>query len=73
MKKTKERRTRSGSSPRLGLSLAEAAERTGVSQYTLRRMAKAGTLKAARFGRRIIIPAAEIENLLRPSAAAGAQ
>jgi hypothetical protein len=36
-------------------------------------MAKAGTLKAARFGRRIIIPAAEIENLLRPSAAAGAQ
>jgi excisionase family DNA binding protein len=57
--------------PRLGLSLAEAEERTGVSRYTLRRMILEGTLKAARFRRRIVIPTKELENLLKPAAVAG--
>jgi excisionase family DNA binding protein len=65
---TKGKAEQSAPVPRLGLSLAEAEERTGVSRYTLRRMVIAGTLKAARFGRRIVIPAAELENLLKPSA-----
>jgi excisionase family DNA binding protein len=66
----KEKQKQAAPIPRLGLSLAEAEESTGVSRYTLRRMTIAGTLKAARFGRRIVIPAAELEKLLRPSAVA---
>jgi excisionase family DNA binding protein len=69
----KERRKQGVQVPRLGLSLAEAAERTGVSRYTLRRMIDAGTLKAARFRRRIVVPAAEIENLLRPATVSGVE
>jgi excisionase family DNA binding protein len=71
MKKNANMKGKAGQSaqvPRLALSLAEAEERTGVSRYTLRRMIVAGTLKAARFGRRIVIPAAELENLLKPGA-----
>jgi excisionase family DNA binding protein len=57
--------------PRLALSLAEAEESTGVSRCTLRRMTKAGTLRAVRFGRRILIPTRELENLLKPASLAG--
>ena len=54
--------------PRVALSLAEVEERTGVSRYTLRRMTIAGTLRVVRFGRRIVIPTAELEKLLNPGA-----
>jgi excisionase family DNA binding protein len=69
----KEKRKQAAPVPRLALSLAEAEERTGVSRYTLRRMTIAGTLKAARFGRRIVIPAAELEKLLKPGAVAAGE
>lgn len=69
-RKTKEKAERSAPT-RLALSIAEVAERTGVSGYTLRRMTKAGTLKVVRFGRRILIPTKELENLLKPVGVAG--
>jgi excisionase family DNA binding protein len=68
--KTKGKAERSAPA-RLALSIAEVAERTGVSGYTLRRMTKAGTLRVVRFGRRILIPTTELENLLRPTSVAG--
>jgi excisionase family DNA binding protein len=71
-RRSKEKQKQGTSVPRLGLSLAEAAERTGVSRYTLRRMIDDGTLAAANFRNRIVIPAAEIERLLKPGNTAGA-
>jgi excisionase family DNA binding protein len=69
-RKTREKAERSAPT-RLALSIAEVAERTGVSGYTLRRMTKAGTLRVVRFGRRILIPTRELENLLKPASVAG--
>jgi excisionase family DNA binding protein len=71
MKKTikaKEKRRNVAPLTRRALSMDEVEETTGVSRYTLRRMIDAGTLKAAFFGRRIVIPTKELENLLRPAA-----
>jgi excisionase family DNA binding protein len=71
--RTKEKQKQAAPAPRIGLSLAEAEARTGVSRYTLRRMITAGTLKAARFGRRIVISTAELETLLNAGAIAARQ
>jgi excisionase family DNA binding protein len=70
-RKAKEKQKQVTPVPRLALSLAEAEEATGVSRFTLRRMTIAGTLKAVRFRRRILIPTRELENLLKPAAVAG--
>ena len=53
---------------RLGVSLEEASKLTSVSQFTLRRQIKRGNLKVARVGRRLVIPVAELEKLVRPVA-----
>jgi excisionase family DNA binding protein len=44
-------------------SIADAAKHLGISDRNLSRLVKAGKVKAARFGRRLLIPAAEIERL----------
>jgi excisionase family DNA binding protein len=62
--RVKEKVKLASSVQRLALSLSEVEQRIGVSRYTLRRMTIAGTLKAVRFGRRIVIPAAELEKVL---------
>jgi excisionase family DNA binding protein len=64
--RAKEKQKQASPVQRLALSLSEVEERTGVSRYTLRRMTIAGTLKAVRFGRRIVIPSSELEKLLSP-------
>jgi excisionase family DNA binding protein len=69
--KTSRQKTQAAPGKKLGLSLAEAEERVGVSRYTLRRMIGAGTLKGVRFRRRIIVPIAELENLMKPGSVAG--
>ncbi|MEV6660628.1 helix-turn-helix domain-containing protein [Nocardia fluminea] len=49
------------------LSLAEAATRTGVSVYTLRRWIRAGRLPAVRIGPRMIrVTVADLDALTRP-------
>jgi excisionase family DNA binding protein len=53
---------------KLGFSLMEAAKLTSVSTFTLRREIKRGNLKIARVGRRVVVPFAELEKLLRPQA-----
>ena len=52
---------------KLGVSLDEASKLTSVSTFTLRRQIKTGNLKIARVGRRLVIPASELEKLLRPA------
>jgi len=51
---------------KIGVSLDEAAKLTSVSAFTLRRQIKAGKLKVARVGRRLVIPVSELEKLLKP-------
>jgi excisionase family DNA binding protein len=50
---------------RLAYSLAEAAELSSLSVRSLRYLIAQGKLGFARVGRRLIIPHAEIERLLR--------
>jgi excisionase family DNA binding protein len=52
---------------KLAVSLQEAQEMTGISQVTLRRMV-GKSIKAARVGRRVLIPVAELEKLVKPGA-----
>ena len=55
---------------KLTVGLQEAQEMTGISQVTLRRMV--GTqIKAVRVGRRVLIPVAELEKLVKPGAISG--
>jgi hypothetical protein len=51
---------------KLAVSLAEAEEMTSISRFTLRRQIKLGLLNTARIGRRLVIPVAELEKLIRP-------
>jgi hypothetical protein len=50
---------------KLSVSLAEAEEMTSISRFTLRRQIKQGLLNTARVGRRLVIPVAELEKLIR--------
>lgn len=43
------------------LSVEEASRRLAVSTFTTRRLIKARQLRAVRVGRRVLIPASEIE------------
>jgi len=54
---------------KLAVGLQEAQEMTGISHFTLRRMVRLRKIKAARVGRRILIPVSELENLVKPGAA----
>ena len=51
---------------KLAVGLEEAQQLTDISHYTLRRMVRSGTLRAARVGRRIVIPITELERLIKP-------
>jgi excisionase family DNA binding protein len=56
-----------GEMEKIGFSLGEASKLTSVSTFTLRRQIKSGNLKVARVGRRVVIPVAELEKLVRPA------
>jgi excisionase family DNA binding protein len=51
--------------PRLAYSLSEAAQALGLSVRSLRYLMQQGKLGYARIGRRVLIPASELERLLR--------
>jgi excisionase family DNA binding protein len=62
------------------LTVAEVAEQVRASQETVRRWCRAGRLRSVAIGRRVLIPAAELEHLLvrsladdAPAADVGAQ
>jgi len=50
---------------RAALGIADAALSLGLHPDTLRRKANAGELKIIRVGRRVLIPASEMERVLR--------
>ncbi len=50
---------------RLAYSLSEAASLLGVSVFTLRRDARAGVIRTIPYGRRVLLPAAELQRLAR--------
>lgn len=54
---------------KLSVGLVEAEVMTGISSVTLRRMVRLGKVKAARVGRRLLIPVSELEKLVKPGAA----
>jgi excisionase family DNA binding protein len=56
---------------KLSVGLQEAQEMTGISHFTFRRMVKHGKIKAVRVGRRVLIPVAELEKLVKPGAVSG--
>lgn len=45
-------------------SLQEAADLLGVSVFTIRRLIKAGEIRAVHVGARVLVPAAEIERVV---------
>lgn len=47
-----------------GLSVAEVAARLSVSTRTVRRLLKAGTLKHVKIGRRVVVTATSVADLL---------
>jgi excisionase family DNA binding protein len=49
---------------RLGYSIKEAAQATGLSTRTVYRLLEAGTLESVRIGGRVIIKAASLRKLL---------
>jgi excisionase family DNA binding protein len=51
--------------PRLAYSVADAASAIGVSVRSLRYLIQTGRLGYARVGRRVLIPARELERLIR--------
>jgi excisionase family DNA binding protein len=51
--------------PPLAYSLAEAAQATSLSVRSLRYLMRTGKLGFARLGRRVVIPHAELDKLLR--------
>jgi excisionase family DNA binding protein len=56
---------------KLSVGLQEAQEMTGISHFTFRRMVKQGKIRAARVGRRVLIPVAELERLVKAGAVSG--
>jgi len=45
-------------------SVGEASRRLSVSTFTTRRLVKAGQIRAVRVGKRVLIPASEIERVI---------
>ncbi len=56
---------------KLAVGLQEAEQLIGVSMHTLRRLVWAKKLSAARIGRRMLIPMAELEKLVNAGADSG--
>jgi excisionase family DNA binding protein len=52
----------------LSVGLEEAQSLTGISIHTWRVLVKEGKVRAARVGRRILIPTSELERVTRPDA-----
>jgi excisionase family DNA binding protein len=53
---------------KMSVGLQEAGQLTGLSQHTFRKLVHKGKIKAARVGRRILIPVRELEKLTKPGA-----
>jgi len=53
---------------KLSVGLEQAEEMTGISHHTFRKLVRKGKIKAARVGRRIVIPIGELERLVKPGA-----
>lgn len=53
---------------KLSVGLEEAQEITGISSHTFRKLVRNRKIKAARVGRRILIPISELKKLVRPGA-----
>ena len=51
---------------KLSVTFDGARELTGLSYVTLRRLVKDGSIRAARVGRRVLIPIAELKKLTAP-------
>ena len=52
--------------PRTAYSLDEVARSLGLSRRTLYTLMRDGTLCTVKFGKRRLVPATELERLLRP-------
>ncbi len=50
---------------RLGYSLIEASELTSLSIFSIKRQIRRGNLQVTRIGRRVVIPAANLEKFIR--------
>jgi excisionase family DNA binding protein len=53
---------------RLAVTIAEAAQMTSLSQFTVREQIKKGRLRATKIGRRVVIPVAELERFVNEGA-----
>ena len=49
----------------IAVSMARAASLVGLSKWTIRDYARSGKLSVARFGRRVVVPVASLEQLVR--------
>jgi excisionase family DNA binding protein len=58
---------------KLSVGLEQAEEMTGISHHTFRKLVRKGKIKAARVGRRIVIPIAELERLVKPADISGSK
>jgi excisionase family DNA binding protein len=54
--------------PKPYLTIAEAAQRIGINERTYRRRVEEGVLPAARFGGRLIVPAALLDEIVEQRA-----
>lgn len=62
--------TQSNTIPRHAYTLREVAQSLGVSRSTLYTLADSGKLVTVKVGKRRLIPASELERLVRPQATA---
>jgi excisionase family DNA binding protein len=51
--------------PAIAVSVKRAAEMLSLSHWTIRAHAKSGRLRTARFGRRVLVPLTDLEQLVR--------
>ena len=49
----------------IAVSIARAASLVGLSKWTIRDYARSGKLSVARFGKRVLVPMASLEQLVR--------
>ncbi len=49
---------------KLGYSLIEASELTSLSIFSIKRQIRRGNLQVSRIGRRVVIPAANLEKFI---------
>ena len=56
---------------KLMVGVQEAAEMTGISRFTVAKMARLGRIKTVRVGRRVLVPVVELERLAKSGAPSG--